>query len=529
MERPQDFLVCATPGAGKTTFALTLARRLLDAGVIRRIAVVVPTDGLRTQWVDQALVKLMPVGAPEDYSKNGYEGFVATYQQLAYGATGMDLCRRATGIPTLAVLDEVHHAGESKSWGDGLWHALELAKHRLALTGTPWRSDSRSPIPFVRYDDYGRVVVDTGYEYGEAVIDGVCRRLEFHAYDGSAQWQDCGKAVSADLSAGDLTDEDLSMALDTALNPNHDWMPGVLSRAHTSLMELREEVPDAGGLVVAHDEWRARGYAKLLKIISGEEPALVVSADPDARQNLRRYREGRSPWLVAIRMVSEGVDVPRLAVGVYASKIKTPLFFRQVAGRFVRVRKDEEINARLFLPAVPSLMLLAKDVENELRHQLEIAEQSDAQRAAHEGSDSGQGIFDLRSPIAASEPVFDSAIFAGQSISPVDFARAQDKCREVGIPLQYAANLVPLLQPAATSASGSVAVLEKPETPQYARERLLRQQVESMARRVAYRAGRTPKDVNVDLVRATGVRRAGASIDQLEKMRTVLQRWIDQA
>ena len=35
-------------------------------------------------------------------------------------------------------------------------------------------------------------------------------------------------------------------------------------------------------------------------------------------------------------MVSEGVDIPRLRVGVYATAAKTPLVFRQIVGRFVR-------------------------------------------------------------------------------------------------------------------------------------------------------------------------------------------------
>ena len=49
-----NFLAVATPGAGKTTFALTAARRALLARAIRRVVVVVPTQHLKFQWAHAA-------------------------------------------------------------------------------------------------------------------------------------------------------------------------------------------------------------------------------------------------------------------------------------------------------------------------------------------------------------------------------------------------------------------------------------------------------------------------------------------
>jgi superfamily II DNA or RNA helicase len=66
--------------------------------------------------------------------------------------------------------------------------------------------------------------------------------------------------------------------------------------------------------------------------------------------------------MVAVRMVSEGVDVPRLAVGVYATTTSTPLFFAQAVGRFVRSRSRGE-TASVFLPSVPGLLGLAAELE----------------------------------------------------------------------------------------------------------------------------------------------------------------------
>ncbi len=518
-----DHLITATPGAGKTTFALTLAARMLEEGAIRRVAVVVPTDSLREQWADAAGrcgLHLMPVSAPEDYDKQGYQGCVVTYAQLATGA-GRDLLRRATRVPTLAILDEVHHAGEARSWGDGLRHAVENATLRVSLTGTPWRRDSRSPIPFVTYDTDGQVVVDYAYEYGAAVADGVCRRIEFHAYDGEAKWTDCGTVTQASLGA-ELLDEDVSTALDAVYHPDHAWMPVLLARADEALTEIREEVRDAAGLVVAERQWHAQAYAALLKKITGVDPVVVVSEDPDAKTLIDKFRNGTGRWIVAVKMVSEGVDIPRLAVGVYASKTRTPLFFRQVVGRLVRTRPNEELNARLFIPAVPALMEHARQIEQELRHQLDVELEREAERVSRLSG--GQLPLPTRELVSATEAAFDRAIVAGEEASPQDVAAAQTTARLLGIPVQYALNLLPLLRQQASSPVP--VVVSEFEQPRHRREKMLRSEVESLARKYAYRAKVEPREVNTALRRAGHPPRAKATIEQLEKMQDTLARWL---
>ena len=73
-------------------------------------------------------------------------------------------------------------------------------------------------------------------------------------------------------------------------------------------------------------------------------------------------------------MVSEGVDIPRLAVGVYATSASTPLFFAQAIGRFVRVRRPGE-TATVFLPSVPHLLGLASEMEAAARPRARRAEE----------------------------------------------------------------------------------------------------------------------------------------------------------
>src|SRR5699024_1587571 len=135
------------------------------------------------------------------------------------------------------------------------------------------------------------------------------------------------------------------------------------------LLEVRREVPDAGGLIIASDQTAARAYARILAAITGTAPTLVLSDEPSASRRIAEFNDSTDQWMVAVRMVSEGVDIPRLSVGVYATTTATPLFFAQAVGRFVRARRRGE-TATIFLPSVAGLLALASDMETERDHVL---------------------------------------------------------------------------------------------------------------------------------------------------------------
>ncbi|GAA4434322.1 DEAD/DEAH box helicase [Georgenia halophila] len=372
---PRDFLAVATPGAGKTTFALRVATELLAGGVVRRVAVVCPTEHLKSQWADAA----SRVGLQIDPSfKNAqgrhgasFDGVAITYAQVAANAA---LHRaRTSAEPTLVILDEVHHGGDALSWGDAVREAFEPARRRLALTGTPFRSDTAA-IPFVDYvaDSHGirRSRADYSYNYGDALRDGVVRPVIFLSYSGQMRWRTkAGDEVAADL-AETMTKDMAAQAWRTALDPTGEWIPAVLQAADQRLSEIRRSVPDAGGLVIATDQNAARAYAGILQRITGESAVTVLSDDAGASSRIEEFAAGEQRWLVAVRMVSEGVDVPRLSVGVYATATSTPLFFAQAVGRFVRARRRGE-TASMFLPSVAHLLGLAGELENERDHALD--------------------------------------------------------------------------------------------------------------------------------------------------------------
>nr|WP_222131850.1 DEAD/DEAH box helicase [Pseudonocardia sp. C8] len=372
---PRDFLAVATPGAGKTTFALRVAAELLRDRVIDAVTVVTPTEHLKYQWAASAASAGIAID-PEFRNATGgtsrdYQGIAVTYAGVA--AHPMLHRNRTENRRMLVILDEIHHAGDAKSWGDAVYEAFEPATRRLALTGTPFRSDD-NPIPFVEYvpdvDGAPRSRADHQYGYAEALADNVVRPVVFLAYSGTSNWRtSAGEEISARLGEP-LTREQTAMAWRTALDPSGDWIPSVLAAADRRLQSHRDGgMPDAGGLVIASDQTTARAYAAILQRITGDRPAVVLSDEAGASDRIAEFAESRERWMVAVRMVSEGVDVPRLAVGVYATSASTPLFFAQAIGRFVRSRRPGE-TASVFLPSVPVLLGLASELEAQRDHVL---------------------------------------------------------------------------------------------------------------------------------------------------------------
>ncbi|MGH3335929.1 MAG: DEAD/DEAH box helicase, partial [Nocardioides sp.] len=281
---PRDFLTVATPGAGKTTFALSVAAELLGRRLVDRVTVVAPTEHLKRQWAEAAARAGIPIdptyAAGKGKTSQDYVGIVVTYAGVA--ANPLALRIRTERFKTLVILDEIHHAGDALSWGEGVREAFEPATRRLSLTGTPFRSDV-NPIPFVSYaPDPGagagvsRSVADYSYGYGHALADHVVRPVLFLAYSGEMEWRTrAGDEVAARLGEP-LTQDLAAQALRTALDPAGSWIPSVLAAADRRLSEVRRNVPDAGGLVIASDQESARAYARLLRRISGESPTVVL-------------------------------------------------------------------------------------------------------------------------------------------------------------------------------------------------------------------------------------------------------------
>jgi superfamily II DNA or RNA helicase len=514
-----DFLAVATPGAGKTTFALTAARHQL-AEQPGRLIVVAPTAHLKIQWARAAAAFSLHLD-PSWSAAGGalpadMHGIVTTYQQVASSAELLSRLARDAFI----VFDELHHAADDRAWGAAIQQAFGQSCRRLALSGTPFRSDTRA-IPFVSYHG-DEAVPDFEYSYGDALSDRrVVRPVYFPTTNGHMEWSAPNGSVHSATFDDHLDAARAGQRLRTALSLDGEWLPTVLRAANERLMAVRAEQPDAGGLVIATDQEHARGIASLLYTRFGATARVVTSDDPGASAGIAAFAAGSEPWLVAVRMVSEGVDIPRLRVGVFATTTATELFFRQAVGRFVRwTRGVPRQRAWLFIPDDPRLRMHAARVAEQRRHSLRRDDREPGlERPVAEellGADEQLSLFAVISAIAT-----DAAQHADDDEFPYELEELDDDGDEFELTL---APPPPLSGDGATipDGSGATTTITRREEKQQ-----LREANATVARELVRRTGLTHARVNAELNRLSSVRRISeATVQQLERRLACADRWL---
>jgi superfamily II DNA or RNA helicase len=484
-----DFLATATPAAGKTRFALRIAHQYLDDRVARRVLVICPTNHLRMQWadaaglvgihLDPALTNEQAVEAPD------YHGAVVTYQQVCLAPKVFQ--RACRSRPTLLIFDELHHAGEGKDWGNALREAFEEAVFRLALSGTPFRSDN-NPIPYVRYEQ-GESQADFTYGYADAIRESVCRPILFPSYEGELTWLSEGREHRATFEDG-LTFELQRERLKTALLQD-SWLGPVITDADAELRRLRKhEQPDAAGLIVAINQDHARQVAELVTRVTGSRAHVAVSDDPSASKTITTFAHHKTQqWLVAVNMVSEGVDIPRLRVGVYATNVLTEMYFRQVVGRFVRMQEGlpKPQRAWLYLPKDATLVHYARRIKAERDHVLE----------------------DIM-------PTVQRTLFDTAATSLKEY-----------LPLHGVARLDTLIGGDEGESAGEGKDVAEPVVALHDKKTDLREQHRSLVGAVARKAGIDHRRLNAELIKRTGGRVDQATIAQLARRIALLEKWRD--
>lgn len=354
------FLLIVIPGGGKTMAALQAARAWMAAGSDRRVIVVVPTDNLREQWREEAARLGIELQTKEFGTsfKHGFQGGVATYSLVAsQSLVFRKLCSTA---PTMVIFDEIHHCGDDASFGRGIKDAFELAKERLLMSGTAWRSDGTA-IPWVRYDGNGFAVADYSYDYPHALNDEVVRFLVFDYSRGTITHDITGQCHTL---SSDSSEDEAAKLLRRLLDARGDFVREQIRMAHEKLVEVRKSFPDAAALAACIDQAHAVLVAEVIRNETGCEPSVIVSDSEIENDTARSFRDGRKEWIVAVRKVSEGTDIKRLQVLCYLTNTTSELFFRQLVGRVSRYRGKEDREAYVYLPADPRLIACAQNIEN---------------------------------------------------------------------------------------------------------------------------------------------------------------------
>jgi superfamily II DNA or RNA helicase len=536
----RDFLLVATPGAGKTAYALTVAAELLARREVAALTIVTPTEHLKHQWAEAAArfgIAIDPAYRnAQGRASADFAGVAVTYAQVA--AHPALHRQRTQNRRTLVIFDEIHHAGDALSWGDAVKEAFDPARRRLALTGTPFRSDA-NPIPFVTYaDEPGggkRSASDYVYGYGPALEDAVVRPVIFLAYSGEMRWRTrAGDEITATLGTP-LTKDAAAQAWRTALDPAGEWVSRVLEAADKRLTEVRRGMPDAGGLVIAGDHEDARAYAALLRGLTGKRPVLVLSDDKAASRKISAFTASDERWMVAVRMVSEGVDIPRLAVGVYATSVSTALFFAQAVGRFVRARRRGE-TASVFLPSVPVLLSYAAELEAERDHVLRSsgeASEEDLLAEAERERDTPDTFDEPAFTALNASAHFDRVLYDGGEFGTATAAGSPEEEDFLGLPGLLDPDQVRTLlrkrQDAQLAAASSTsAVPGTPPTPPVSRQALtaLRKELNGLVGAWSHRTGQSHGVIHAELRRTCGgPPLPQATADQIRARIDMIRHW----
>jgi superfamily II DNA or RNA helicase len=481
-EHSATVLVHAHTAAGKTRFAAAVIESELASDPNTFFVVVVPRTTLRSQWADRiheyTRLNFDPTFEnSEPDPRPDVRGIVVNYQGVdSLPERHRRICSKRR---TVVIFDEAHRCGEAEhlSWGRSVSFGFEPAARRLLLTGTPVRSDGQ-PISFLTYEGEPPVArADYVYPYWKGLRDGIVRPVEFRLFGANARWMNAGEMVEQGLSEVDEADE--GVALQSAIAQDSEWVATTLSEAAATLDQIRRFIPDAAGLIIGKDQkGHVQHLAAHMSRITGQRVPCAVSDDRGAHATIERFAKSTEPWIAAVSMITEGVDIPRIMVIVYATWVRKEPTFRQAIGRAIRIRRPplDRYNSHaaiVFLPAVPTFIRLARELEEE--RDMALRERGDT----HEPGDPPE----QREAFAADSGWYQDSVLGGITFESAETDRAAKLAEQhhvIGSPAQIAQLLRAATQEGAPIGDD---VPTHSEQPEWRRHEQLKKDVNSLLRR----------------------------------------------
>ena len=388
------FILMAFPGAGKTLAQVLIAQVLLEQKFIDKVIFCVPSDPLRKQMVDDAIKSGLKLTRSKSYNHHGYDGIVTTYQSIAHFDSS---CKKFVNAEVLrsicedkkvlVIADECHHLAGGNNWGDGFEIAFSNSVARLMTSGTPFRTDGKA-IPWLRYHEKSIDLAPPhayAYDYGFckwnqshcALGDKVVRDVVIHAKDieltfevgtkknGIAESKLYTHRLSDNIDAipeyqcvfsedgkrvvdnRQLRSQIRSRRREACLECGSDDFPygteyvrEVLREANKQLTLVREGHPWASGLIICQHKEHADHVEKALLHWTGEAALVVYSGKGNESELIKNFKNNKTrsrlKWIIAVGMISEGVNIPHLRVGVYMTHIQAAMKWTQILGRILR-------------------------------------------------------------------------------------------------------------------------------------------------------------------------------------------------
>lgn len=437
---PPRFLLAAFPGTGKTEAAAAILASTGRFGIILAYQDDMLTSWRATLHgrgiCPAAKVSRDSVSTTCTTCETPVRAAVMTYQFAAANPAVLAVLYAKRG-PCLLICDEVHHLRHERALGTPIAAVRPYIDAVLSLSATPFRTDEE-PVPFVHTQGPWtrelaplpeHCIVD--YPYWKALLQKppvgpVVTRAVFQRYDADVSWLERDDDPSTEVSAVLSKENDKDKARKArrhAVNARGDWMQRVLRAADGQLESVRRSDQRGGGLVICTNTDHAVDVAD--RLAQGRGAVTVYTQEYSTRDhrpgggrrqcascgspfNLRMtagrpccpecgdtdwtrpgdesgdvlddFRNSDAKWIITVRKVSEGVDIPRLRVLVYATVTRTPLFFKQALGRVIRIRRDlpsdVDQTAWVYIPDDPQMQMFARDVEDQIA-EVEIAELDD--------------------------------------------------------------------------------------------------------------------------------------------------------
>lgn len=430
-ESSKVFFLQACPGAGKTKFTLTALRNEMEKrGKLKTfIIVVAPSDSLKKSWMQEAAnfgIQLTTRATDGPFPGGiNYQGTVITYQALGSYLPLVKQWQKQAGYKFILVCDEIHHTSESNSWGTDSVEYGELCDKVIFLSGTPNRSD-RHKIPLANYEN-DLLVVDYKYGYTQALVDNTCRKAEIKlvAFENTSTLPSTGEIFTN--NSKELEESEESAVLRNALNTRLNLAKTMIAMAYESVIEMRSKGDLNAGCLVrcltnkksGDEDGHINQVVRLIREVTGcsnDNIEVVHSGIEESTDKIKNYKTNQKIFLVSIRQVSEGVDIPRLRVLLHLDNTTAELTLRQEIGRVTRWEHDHDNNqyAIVIMPDIPTYREFAKNIENDVLESIRELEESEIKERNNLG-DEKESIITL-----SSNPTDVSIVMSGQTYSADD-------------------------------------------------------------------------------------------------------------
>jgi superfamily II DNA or RNA helicase len=444
------FTIEAGTGSGKTQASGHVASHVLNQNHARWIIVVCPNRSIleRTREVfrDNFGIHL------DVFSKKSHRrgvgslshGYITTYQAIL---SDPSVHRKICGPEFLVVFDEVHHLGEKPGWGECAEEAFGRVRYMLCLTGTPYRCDGVK-IPFVTYEETERNGIlrfkaDYTYSLGRAVADSVCRRPAFFYHDATVQIRpDDGSGIRIVTFEDTIKDDFLaSVRLRGAVAHGSEDRKKMLASSLAKIKEAGRKViiflgGDTDSDLTPSEDAKYFLPAEIDELGYPGSYVVVTGDDASARAKIRNFGSGPEWIMIAINMVSEGVDKPEFSSAIFLTSITAKQTTLQRMGRPLRLRgaDDPFKEAWIFLFRDRYLYEISDEIEATIDNEVKLAK---ARQKATEGDGTDQEKRYRTEAIGIGDGRLIEIKFGGESYSPEEFEAVRQELRDLNQPTSY--------------------------------------------------------------------------------------------